>query len=125
MVTFKEERVSAVEMVRGWRCTVKRVFSGSVLHGHMVNALTLFSFAVAAAGHCHSGRVAAAAPSPAATVASRRRRFERLLANPRLHPRSAMAALARFVLSAWAASGRPLLLVLDETPGGSDGQLNC
>jgi hypothetical protein len=127
--TFKEERVGAVEMVRSWRRTVKGIFGGGGggvrLHGHLVNALALLSFAVAAAGHCHGGRVAAAAPSPAATVASRRRRLERLLANPRLDVRAAMAALARFVLSAWAASGRPVLLVLDETPGGPDGRLCC
>src|SRR3954471_2534882 len=112
-------------MVRSWRCTVKRIFCDGVLHGHLVNALALLSFALAAAGHCHSGRVAAAAPSAGATVASRRRRFERLLANPRLDVRAATAALARFVLSAWAASGRPVLLVLDETPGGPGGRLCC
>jgi hypothetical protein len=125
MVTFKEEHVSAMEMVRGWRRTVKGIFGGGVLHGHSANALATVSFAVAAAGHCHSGRVAAAAPSAAATVASRRRRFERLLANRRLNPRAAMSALARSVLSAWAASGRPVLLVLDETPGGPGGRLCC
>jgi hypothetical protein len=109
-----------MEMVRAWRRAVKGLLDG--WHGHLVNALAPISFAVAAAGHCHSGRVAAAAPG-AATPASRRRRFERLLANPALDPAAAMGAFASSVLGAWA--GRPVVLILDETPGRGRGGLCC
>jgi hypothetical protein len=108
-------------MVREWRRAVEGLFAGA-LHGHRVTALALVSFAVAAAGHCHGGRVAAAAPGPA-TVASRRRRVERLLANGGLDPRAAMGALAASVLAPW--SGRRVVLILDETPGRGRGGLCC
>jgi hypothetical protein len=108
-------------MVRPWCAAVKDLVGG-VLHGHQVRALALFSWAVAVAGHCHSGRVAAAVPGPACP-ASRRRRFERLLANANVRVAAAADALAAAVLGAWA--GRPIILILDETcrplrrpPGG-------
>lgn len=104
---------AAARMVRQWTAAVKPLLAP--LHGHLVNALSCFSVAVCLAGHCHSGRVAAFAPS-GARPASCRRRWERLLANPRLDAADATRTLARSVLAGW--SGRELLLVLDETPNG-------
>lgn len=108
-------------MVRPWCAAVKGMLGG-VLHGHQVKALALFSWAMAAAGHSHAGRVAAFVPG-AACVASRRRRFERLVANAALDVAAASDALASALLRGWA--GRPLVLTLDETcrplprpPGG-------
>ena len=106
-------------MVRRWRGTVQRLLGGLV-HGHLVNALAAVSVAVTLAGHCHSGRVAAWMAGPAA-AASRRRRLERLLANGRLEVAPAMGGLASAVLSAWV--GRPVILILDETPRGE--RLRC
>jgi len=85
--------VGAAEMVRQWRCGLKQLLPG--LHGHVVNSLAVFSVAMALAGHCHSGRLAAVAPSPRAGAVSRRRRWERLLSNRRLRPEEAMGTLAR------------------------------
>lgn len=106
--------VAAARMLRQWTAAVKPLLAP--LHGHLVNALSCFSVAVCLAGHCHSGRVAAFAPS-AARPASCRRRWERLLANPRLDAAAATRALARSILADWSG-GRHLLLVLDETPNG-------
>src|SRR5215216_616309 len=58
----------------------------------LVRALADFSLAVAEAGTCRSGRVAAAARGPA-MPASRRRRWERWLASPRFDPAAVQAAL--------------------------------
>src|SRR5215203_2995561 len=80
------------------------------------------------AGHCHSGRLAAAAPSPRARVLSRQRRWERLLSNRRLRPHEAMGMLARAVapsLGCGAGPVRRVVLILDETPGGTKGRLRC
>jgi hypothetical protein len=110
-------------MLRQWSACVKgELLAG--LNGHQRKALAALSLGVALAGHCHSGRVAPLVPGPAGP-ASARRRWERLLANPRLRVRSgevlASGALARAVLSRW--SGRELVLTLDETPG--PGRLRC
>ena len=113
--------MGATEMVRAWRRAVEGLLGPASLHGHLVKTLALLSFAVASAGHCHSGRVAAAVPG-AATPASRRRRVERLLANGRLDPPVAMDALAASVLAWW--SGRRVALILDETPGRA-GHCRC
>src|SRR3954471_24552203 len=103
--------MGAAEMVRQWHATVNGLLARS-LHGHQVKALAWFSWAMAVAGHCHGGRVAAAVPG-AAHVASRRRRFERLLANAGVPVGGAMDAVAGRVLAPW--SGRPVILILDET----------
>jgi len=123
--------VGVVDMVRPWCAAVKDLVGG-VLHGHQVRALALFSWAVAVAGHCHSGRVAAAVPG-AACPASRRRRLERLLANANVRVAAAADALAAAVLAPWA--GRPVVLILDETcrplrrppdgPGPAQGRKLC
>ena len=114
---------AATEMLRQWRACVKQDLLPG-LHGHLCKALAAVSLAVALAGHCHSGRVAAFVPGRA-RAASGRRRVERLLANPRLRVRCgevlASGRLARAVLSRW--SGREVVLILDETPGR--GPLRC
>ena len=108
--------MSARDMVPRWRAALKELLPD--LHGHLVNALSLFSLAMALAGHCHSGRLAAHAPSRA-LVPSRRRRWERLLSNRRLKVEGACARLAAAVLlSLCSVPGRRLVLILDETPDG-------
>lgn len=107
--------MGAARMVRQWVASVNVLLCS--LHGHTLKALALFSLAMCRCGHCHSGRLAAWAAS-GALVASSRRRWERLLANPRWDGRAALAELSRAVLAPWA--GRHLLLVLDETPGRGD-----
>ena len=119
--------MGAAEMVRQWRCGLEELLPG--LHGHLVNALAVFSVAMALAGHCHGGRLAAVAPSPGgARVASRQRRWERLLGNRRLRPARAMGMLARAVvprLGGGRRRRRHVVLILDETPGGVGGRLRC
>lgn len=110
-------------MVRQWRHGLKQLLPG--LHGHVLNALAVFSVAMALAGHCHSGRLAAAAPCRGARAPSRQRRWERLLGNRRLRPGEAMGALARSVLRPLASGARRVVLILDETPGGTGGRLRC
>src|SRR5262245_6150089 len=108
--------MSAHRIVQEWRaCVADQLLPG--LHGHLAKALADFSYAAALAGHCQAGRLAAYAPTDA-TPASARRRFERLLGNPRLRPRLAQRGLARGLLEHW--SGCTLLLLLDETPKGND-----
>jgi len=106
--------MGAQPMLRQWSAAVNDLFCS--LHGHTAKALACFSFAMCLAGHCHSGRLAAAAPAAGAKVASARRRWERLVANGRLDPSRAIGELAAAVARGWR--GRPLLLVLDETPAG-------
>lgn len=117
--------MGAIEMVRQWRRGLEEVLPG--LHGHVLNALATFSLAMALAGHCHSGRLAAAAPCPRAKVVSRQRRWERLLSNRRLRPHEAMGVLAGSLLPSLAAGPRRrhVVLILDETPGGVKGRLRC
>lgn len=106
--------MGAVDHVREWRACLRADVLAD-LHGHQARALADLSFAMAAIGHCHSGRVATAVPGPA-RVASSRRRLERTLANPRLRPDRVFAGLARSVADRMA--GRPILLILDETHNG-------
>ena len=117
--------MGATEMVRQWRHGLEGLLPG--LHGHVLNGLAVFSVAMALAGHCHSGRLAAVAPAPRARASSRQRRWERLLGNPRLRPHEAMGMLARSLLpSLGAGTGRRrVILILDETPGGTKGRLRC
>lgn len=117
--------MGATEMVRQWRRGLEEVLPG--LHGHLLGALAVFSLAMALAGHCHSGRLAAAAPCPRARAVSRQRRWERLLGNRRLRPGEAMGLLARSLGPSLGAgrSRRRVVLTLDETPGGVGGRLRC
>src|SRR5438045_7430424 len=108
--------MSAARIVHQWRaCVARQLLPGR--HGHQANALADLSYAVALAGDCRAGKAAPHAPT-AADPASARRRFERLLANPRLPAGAAHRDLARAVLAPWA--GRTVLLVLDETPKAND-----
>jgi Transposase DDE domain len=102
--------VGAMEMVRQWRATVKDLLCS--LHGHQINALAVLSWAMAVAGHCHSGRVAAMMPGMA-LPASRQRRLERFLANPAVDAAGVMDQLAKSLLGGFA--GCNIILILDET----------
>lgn len=113
VVSFKEERVSAVQMVNQWQQTVKDNLLAD-LHGHQAKALALLSWTMAIAGSCCAAAIAALAPSEKAKPASVRRRMERLLANARLDAAAAMLTLTRSIFRDW--SGRSVLLILDETP---------
>jgi Transposase DDE domain len=115
--------VGAAEMVRQWRRGLEEVLPA--LHGHVLNSLAVFSVAVALAGHCHSGRVAAVAPSPGARVGSRQRRWERLLSNRRLRPAGVTAMLCSSLARPLGGPRRRVVLTLDETPGGTKGRLRC
>jgi len=86
----------------------------------LVHALGLFSLALAEARSCQSGRLAAKARSPV-LPASRRRRWERLLANPRFDSATVQTALAQAIAQRWFAP--VALLLLDETTCG--GRLHC
>jgi Transposase DDE domain len=113
-------------MVRQWRHGLEELLPA--LHGHLLNALAVFSVAMALAGHCHSGRLAAVAPASRARVLSRQRRWERLLGNRRLRPHEAMGMLARAAVprvSTGRGPRRRVVLILDETPGGTGGRLRC
>jgi hypothetical protein len=105
-------------MVQQWTAAVNNLLGSQ--HGHLINALSCFSFAMCVAGHCHSGKVAASAMG-GAKPASKQRRWERLLANEHLDGQLALGELSEALLANW--SGRKLLLVLDETPNGED--LRC
>lgn len=105
--------MGATRMVEQWTAAVNNLFPA--LHGHTRKALACFSHAMCLAGHCHSGRLAAAAAS-GAKPASSRRRWERLLANDSLDGSAALRELSGGLVGHW--SGRHLLLVLDETPNG-------
>src|SRR4051812_31872904 len=102
-------------MVQQWTDSVKALFCS--IHGHTLKALAAFSFAMCVCGHCQSGPLAAAVIS-AAKTASNRRRWERLMANPRWDGRAALAELAAGITAGLPA--HRLLLVLDETPGRGD-----
>jgi hypothetical protein len=91
-------------------------------HQHQTHALADFSFAVALAGDCRANRISPHVPT-AAQPASSRRRFERLLDNPRLRPRQAQRELARSLLARW--TGATILLILDETPHANDLRTLC
>lgn len=112
--------MSALPIVAGWRRCVADLMPDR--HRHQTNALADLSFAVALAGDCRANRVSPHVPT-GAQPASARRRFERLLDNPRLRPRQAQRELARSVLAHWA--GRTALLVLDETPHAGDLKALC
>ena len=104
--------MNAMEILRQWTAGVKDLLGST--HGHQCKALATMSLAMAISGCCDSGRLSVAV-SLDAKPASSRRRLERLLGNPRLHPSKVASELTRSMLEGW--SGRPLLLILDETPG--------
>jgi hypothetical protein len=112
--------MSALAIVADWRRTVAGLMPDR--HQHQTRALADLSFAVALAGDCRAGRVSPHVPTDA-QPASSRRRFERLLDNPRLQPRQAQRELARSLLAHWA--GATVLLILDETPRANDLRAMC
>jgi len=113
---FKEEAVSAVNILRRWTdCVKDHLLPG--LCGHQLPAVAAVSLAMALARNCRSGAVAAHLPG-AAEVASRRRRAERLLANDRCDVTWCAGVLGRQISANFA--GLPLVLMLDETRGPGD-----
>jgi len=112
--------MSALPIVADWRRAVAGLMPDR--HRHQTNALADLSFAVALAGDCRAGRLSPHVPTTA-RPASARRRFERLLDNPRLFPRRAQRELARALLEHW--TGATVLLILDETPRANDLRALC
>jgi hypothetical protein len=112
--------MSALSIVADWRRCVAGLMPDR--HQHQTNALADFSFAVALAGDCRANRISPHVPTRA-QPASSRRRFERLLDNPRLPPRQAQRELARSLLTRWA--GTTVLLILGETPQANDLRAMC
>jgi hypothetical protein len=110
--------VNAKDILRQWTQGVNDLLTAT--HGHQCKSLAAMSLAMVLSGRCDSGRLSVAVPL-AARPASIRRRLERLLANTRLHPAKVAGQMARSMLAGW--SDRPLLLILDETPGAND--LRC
>jgi len=110
--------MGAAKRVQQWTAAVNNLLGS--LHGHRVNALACFSFAMGLAGPGHSGKLVACVATDTKPARSRRR-WERLWANARLEARPAMAELSASLLK--PGSGRKLLRVLDQTPNGGD--LRC
>jgi hypothetical protein len=102
-----------LEVWQGWTREVGRLVGGVSVWQR--RALALFSLGMAAAQDCRLARVATVVPG-AATAPSTTRRFERLLANPRLDVRAVRAAIGAAVLE--QARGQTVWLALDETPQG-------
>src|SRR5437762_819555 len=71
------------------------------LHGHLLKSLAVMTLAMARSSHCHSTRVAQAA-TETATVASARRRWERLLDNQHLDPQAMFQKFCQFLSGVWA-----------------------
>jgi hypothetical protein len=109
----------AALIVREWTATVQAALPR--LSGFLAAGLALFSLACVTAQSCW-GTVAALHACAAVKPASRRRRWERLLANPRLDPAYAEQALAALLLG--SPGPGPLRLILDETSVGRD-RLRC
>lgn len=106
--------MGAVDRVREWRARVREELLPD-LHAHQSNALADVSFAFVAAGSCQSGPAAVHLPGKA-RPASNRRRIERIIANPRLDPRTVFSRIRRRVADGLARA--PLILILDETFNG-------
>lgn len=102
----------ASTLLREWQSGLATLLPPCV-HAHQAKALADLSFALALAGQCQSGLLALALPT-AAKAASTQRRCERFLANERIRPRILLWHLAKLWFAAWA--GRPIRLLLDETP---------
>lgn len=111
--------MSALPIIRRWRRQVRDDLLPHA-HGHQAKALADLSYAIAAAGHCHSGKLAAHAPGDS-TPAATRRRCERTLANDRIDPETLWPQLAHAATAGYADG--PLTLILDETPNRND--LRC
>src|SRR5690554_584331 len=106
---MEAEPMGVARMLRPWRAVIQAAIP--TLHGHQLNGLTEASWAMIQAGGCQLSKMAVATPA-AATVPSRERRWQRLVANDRLDPQAAMDRWAAWVLADAAA----VTLLLDETP---------
>ena len=113
--------MSAKDMVRTWNDCVKECLLPG-LSGHQLPALAAVSLAMALGNHCASGAVAAHLISERdCTLASRRRRTERLIANEHCDVDRCCAVLCRQIAANFI--GLPLVIMVDETPGPGD--LRC
>lgn len=106
--------MGVARMLRPWRGVVQTALP--TLHGHQVNGLTEASWAMIQARHCQLSKMAEVTPGRdrrgMATVPSRERRWQRLVANERLDADAALDSWAGWVLGPVAA----VTLLLDETP---------
>jgi hypothetical protein len=110
----------ATAILREWTATVQSTLAGD--YGDFLTAsLALFSLACCLARSCR-GTVTSLHACAGVKPASRRRRWERLLADDGFDPLKAQGRLAATLLAA-AASG-PSRLILDETSVGRD-RLRC
>lgn len=96
-------------MVEALRGEVQAAFPG--LHGHLVNALGDSALAMLVVGHCQLSRLALVGAGRA-TVPSRQRRWQRLVANTHLDVDALLDGWARHRLG----KVRAPTLILDETP---------
>ena len=103
--------MSAVDSLRPWMNFLKLDLFPQ-LHGHLLKSLAVMTLGMARSSHCHSTRVAQAATGTA-TVASARRRWERLLDNQHLDPQAMFQKFCQFLSGVWA--GRRVVLIIDET----------
>ena len=95
---------------------VRKTVQGALpdLHGHLKNALTEATMAMLSVGHCQLSRLALAGVG-AVKAPSQERRWQRLVANPRLVMNEALEHWARWVLGGVGE----VTLILDETPQGN------
>lgn len=101
--------MGVARMLRSWRAVLQEALP--TLHGHQLNGLTDASWAMIRAEHCQLSKMAVTTPGRA-TVPSRERRWQRLVANERLDVDAALDHWAT-----WALRGvRAVTLLLDETP---------
>src|SRR5215207_8633687 len=118
--TFRRMKIMrATAILREWTVAVQSTLTG---HGDFLAAsLALFSLACCLARSCW-GTSASLHACSGVKPASRRRRWERLLADDGFDPHESQARLSAALLSA-PASG-PARLILDETSVGND-RLRC
>src|SRR5688572_2102277 len=103
--------MGATDKVRQWIHYLQHELVPT-LSGRLVQALGLFSLAMAEARSCQSGQLANKTRSRA-LPASRRRRWERLLANDHFDSVQVQQALAQALAQRWVAALAQLLV--DET----------
>lgn len=104
--------MGVARMLRPWRAVLQEALPG--LHGHQINGLAEASWAMIQAEHCQLSKMAVTT-GQTAKVPSRERRWQRLVANPRLKPAAVMEDWAEWQLS----DAQAVTLFLDETPQGN------
>lgn len=100
--------MGVARMLRSWRSVLQEALP--TLHGHQLNGLTQAAWAMIQAGHCQLSKMAVMTPG-SATVPSRERRWQRLVANERLDADAALDHWAKWALREVSA----VTLFLDET----------